>query len=366
MARTIFSLLILLLALVSCRQDNYRITGRIGGIEEGKVFLLKAETRELVKIDSAEISGSDFTFTGSVDFPGVYAIDAEGAERNLIFFLENSEINITADAEEMEKGMVTGSSAHDKYIEFTSQESEYDNRITEITAKLTSLRQEGDEDAFTRMREEEYQPLLDERNEFIKDFVASNPSSFVSPFILYNKLWRSLDIQEKNNMLSDLEQDLGSSPFTKTMKEELETLMRVDAGQNFVDFTMEDPDGNSRSLSSFTGEGYLLIDFTASWCGPCRSINPAKVELYHDFRDKGFDIVSVSLDRSYDEWVKYIEEDNLEWHHLSDLQAWNSEAAAIYGVRAIPHSVLIDPDGIIVEKGLRPDALRERLNELLQ
>ncbi len=366
MVRTFFSLLILFLALVSCKQDNYRITGRIGGLDEGKVYLLKAETRELVRVDSTEISGGDFTFTGSVDFPGVYAIEAEGAERNLIFFLENSEINITADADAMENGQVTGSSVHDKFVEFTFKESEYDDRISEIAAELTSLREEGDQEAFTKLMEDEYQPLLDEKRVFIKDFVTANPSSYVSPFILYNKLWMSLDVQDKDNMLSVLEQELERSPFTKTMKDELETLMRVDVGQRFVDFTMDDPDGNSRSLSAFTGEGYLLLDFTASWCGPCRSINPAKVELYHDFRDQGFDIVSISLDRSYDEWVKYIEEDNLEWHHLSDLQAWNSEAAGIYGVRAIPHSVLIDPDGIIVEKGLRPDALRERLNELLQ
>ncbi len=365
MKKTLFSL-VLILALASCKQEGYRITGEIQGIEEGKVYLLKAETREMVKVDSVTLTNGAFTFTGSVEYPGLYMIEAENAEGRLRFFLENSTVTIKADAGDMENGEVTGSSVHDKYMEFSVKEAGYNERLSDILSELTELRAEGDEEAFTSMMENDYRPLHEEKEEFVKDFIAGNPSSFVSPFILYSQLWRSLETDEKNRILSSLDSRVERSPFAKAMKDELERLLRVDVGQQFVDFTMEDPDGNSRSLSSFTGDGYLLLDFTASWCGPCRSINPAKVDVYHDFRDYGFDIVSVSLDRSYDEWVKYIEEDNLEWHHISDLQAWNSEAASIYGVRSIPYSVLIDPEGKIVEKGLRPDALREKLNELLR
>ncbi len=366
MKKLFLSAWVIIFALISCKSENYNITGNFEGIDQGKVYLVKAQIGELAYIDSTDINGGAFEFTGSVDFPGLYALTADNVDGYLQFFLENTDITVNATADNFNQGSVSGSSAHDLFVDYREKMSGFEKRATELATEYRSLSEEGDGERAENLLAEKYEPLMEEMTRFQKDFVNDNPGSFVSPFILYSQLWNSLDINEKEKMLVSLDGAVGESPFVKAMEEELANLKRVDVGEQFVDFTMDDPEGNSRSFSSFVGDGYLLLDFTASWCGPCRSINPQKVELYNDFKEYGFDIVSVSLDRSHEAWVDYIEEDDLDWYHLSDLNAWDNEAAQIYGVRSIPHGILIDPDGVIVEKGISQDDLREKLNELLK
>jgi len=128
-------------------------------------------------------------------------------------------------------------------------------------------------------------------------------------------------------------------------------------------FTMNTPDGNPLSLESLRGK-VLLIDFWASWCGPCRRENPRVVEAYQKYHDKGFDVLGVSLDKTKDRWLAAIEKDGLLWHHVSDLKGWQNAAARLYGVRSIPHTVLLDKDGKIITRGLRGEALITKLEEI--
>jgi peroxiredoxin len=140
-------------------------------------------------------------------------------------------------------------------------------------------------------------------------------------------------------------------------------LKKVAIGQPFIDIVMEDPEGNIKKLSDLKGK-LVLVDFWASWCRPCRQENPNVVALYNEYKVKNFDIFGVSFDNDGDKWKKAIDDDSLTWHHVSDLKGWNSAAGKLYGVRAIPHTVLVSPDGIILDKNLRGEELRKKVQEL--
>ena len=148
-----------------------------------------------------------------------------------------------------------------------------------------------------------------------------------------------------------------------TMKAQIGQMKSFVVGGQAPDFTQKTPDGAEMSLSDLRGK-IVLVDFWASWCGPCRRENPNVVRMYNKYKDKGFDILGVSLDKTQDRWLQAIEQDGLEWHHVSDLKGWSNEVAQAYGVRSIPHTILLDQEGRIIARNLRGQALEEKLEEL--
>ena len=155
--------------------------------------------------------------------------------------------------------------------------------------------------------------------------------------------------------------------FSKLLNEYILQLKRVAVGQPYLDFTQETPEGTLLSLSELVGKSkLLLVDFWASWCGPCRGENPNVVEVYKEYHEKGFDILGVSLDMKKENWIKAIEDDGLIWHNVSDLKYWNNEAAQDYAISSIPSNLLIDENGIIIAKNLRGEDLRKKVEEILQ
>ena len=197
-----------------------------------------------------------------------------------------------------------------------------------------------------------------------KNFIRTNPSSYVSPSILVSMSY-DMEADEIESMINGLDTALIALPEIQNLKERVKTMKTVEVGQKAPDFTLNDPDGKPISLSSKFGPKLLLVDFWASWCGPCRQENPNVVKVYNDFHKKGFDIVGVSLDREKDGWVKAIKDDKLTWTHISDLQYWNSAAAKLYAVNGIPANFLLDATGTIVGKNLRGDDLYNKVNETL-
>jgi peroxiredoxin len=200
-----------------------------------------------------------------------------------------------------------------------------------------------------------------------KDFIRNNPSSFAAPVILQGISYE-MEASEIESLVNVLDTNVAKTEIVISLKERAEKMKSVEVGRTAPDFTMNDVDGKPVTLSEVYGKSkLLLVDFWASWCGPCRRENPNVVKVWKEFNKKGFDVLGVSLDRPGDKenWVKAIKDDNLTWNHVSDLQYWNCAAAKLYAVNSIPANFLLDEKGTIIAKGLREEYLYNKVKELL-
>ena len=189
----------------------------------------------------------------------------------------------------------------------------------------------------------------------------------MAPFLLNQRAYRMDDPKELEAIINGFDPKLSGLSYTKDLQATLKIKKATAVGEIAPDFTQNDPNDKPVSLSDFRGK-VVLVDFWASWCGPCRKENPNVVEAYNKFKNKGFTVLGVSLDRptDKDKWLKAIEDDKLTWTHVSDLKYWDNEVARQYGIRSIPSSLLIGKDGKILAKNLRGEDLHTELKKLLK
>ncbi|MBK7028302.1 MAG: redoxin domain-containing protein [Bacteroidales bacterium] len=358
-------ILSLILSMAACKgkkENQYIITGSINGADTGWILLKKREEGKWLTKDSTELKEGKFSFTGTTEMPEMYYLAVKNKDGFLPFFLENADITIKAFSDSIDKSDVSGSASHDLYKTFLKKDDMFNKKLEDLYTEYMTAKEANDSIKALSL-EGGFDVIQNEQASAMKEFIKTNGKSVVSAYLALSNAYNFelADLQEINKGF-----DLGiaNSSYVKKLKEREETLLKLLPGNLAPEFTMNDSTGKAVSLASFKGQ-YLLVDFWASWCGPCRKENPNVVQAYKSFNSKGFTILGVSLDNDKSKWLEAVAADGLTWTHVSELQGWNCSAAKLYGVMSIPANFLLDKEGKIVGSNLRGEDLEKKLQEVM-
>lgn len=359
----LFTVLIIAASCNNQKKNQFTLELTLTGTPDVQVTLQQFVDGDWVKYDSTMTENGKAQFRGTADSPQMFFIAYKNSRALTQVFVEPGTINVKVDFADPGNPIVTGSESQKVFDEYNKSMREIDDMLHEIIVRYQQAQGSNDTVLLEQITDEYYN-LEDSKSSLIRDFCVEHNKSVVSPYIMIRNSYM-FELEDLEVVGEVLDPSIQSSEYAQELYEKIDILKRVAIGQPYVDFTLDDPQGNPVALSSVIGKNYVLVDFWASWCVPCRKENPNIVATYGEYHDKGFDVFGVSLDRDHGKWVEAIQQDNLTWHHVSDLKYWNSAAGKLYGVQSIPHSVLIDPAGIIIAKNLRGDELKNKLDEML-
>lgn len=316
------------LALTGCREtpEGYVIKGEVDGMADGQVFLKSFRNKMFFDVDTADVKDGKFTFKGKVDQPLLFGLATDRMEYPVQLFVENTDMQVKID-EENRKITVDNSPVNTVFLENSK-------KVFEDGYNIDSL-------------------------------ISRYPDSPAAAFFLYRYFTYLLPLDELKATRAKISPALADCPYVKDLDGIIRQLENVQIGKVAPAFSLPDTAGVSVSLSDFRGK-YVLLDFWASWCPPCRRENPNVVKAFNEYKDKNFTVVGISLDKDKDKWLKAIADDHLTWTHLSDLKYWDSEIPALYGVRGIPSNVLLDPEGVIIAKNITGEELHKKLQEVIR
>jgi len=352
------------LVITSCGPKNeYRITGTLTGKDSVQLFLMKRDAGTWVSLDSAMVSDGSFAFSGLIDSPEMYYLSDASREIFIPVFVEQSPMTIDITIDSLMKSEIKGSKTHDVYVEFTNLTEPLNKEMNEIYAQYKKASEAGDE-AGMSAADSMYEAAEAKKKELILEFAKNHPGTVVAPYLILRNIYQ-FELPEIEEVVVVLDTNLGNCIYYSDLLKRRDILRSVQIGMPAPDFTQNDTAGNPLTLSSLRGK-WLLVDFWASWCGPCRAENPNVVDAWKKYHDKGFDVLGVSLDKSRDKWIEAIHSDDLTWNQVSDLQYWNNAASTLYGISSIPSNVLLDPEGNIVAWNLRGEDLPAKLEEVLK
>ncbi len=389
MINRILGFLFISLLLVSCGNDdksveniplengdNFAIQGTIKGAEN-KTFYLEALTEKgqvSIAKNKADANGF-FKIIGNIPGFGMYQLRIDDIQGKIIplTLVPQDRIEISGDLASYETNpIVKGTKWGDVMTEYMAKYAVFHKdqgdliklqgtiSDTELTERYLVLKGKVDDFAISKMNEDPSNPF---------NLVLSSSATPTMGF----EYWNPENLTVLRKVSSAFEKEFPDSPLTMTLANQvyqIETgynqFIEVNSGDKIApEIALNNPDGKVIKLSSLKGQ-YVLIDFWASWCGPCRRENPNLVRLYEAYKNKGFTVYSVSLDKKHDAWVKAIKKDNLSWpNHVSDLMQWESPMIQLYGFNSIPYTVLIDKEGKIIATGLRGSSLEQKLKELM-
>lgn len=374
--KKLFFYILALCPLIAAAQDGkFTIKAQVGHLNApAKAYLLYQLGANKV-LDSAAVTNGSFSFTGTLLNPvgAIIVMDPKGTgleklsqtADNLHLYLENGQINITG-PDSIARAQITGSAINDDNKKLSAQLANVNAKAQKVVDAANAAPANEQKTAeFQNSVQAKLKVLQDEQQGVLKSFITANPKSYLSLLAISSLGGPSADAAAMEPLYTGLDQSLKDTEAGRAIKLSIDELKATAVGAFAPDFTQNDVNGTPVKLSSFKGK-YVLIDFWASWCGPCRQENPNVVKAYNKYKAKNFTILGVSLDRpdGKADWLAAIKTDGLAWTQVSDLQFWNNAVATLYFVRSIPQNFLIDPNGKIIAKNLRGDDLDNKLTEI--
>ena len=324
--------------------DSFLINGDVKGYPEGtKVFLLNGQTGAAE--NEATLIQGKFSFIGKQPIPEFKIVIFNNQPPYITIFLDNSTVNITGSKETIEKAVVKGSKSHTEFEQFNTSLDPY-KAVFDETAPYDSV-------------------ALSKAILLCGEFAIKHPDSYITPLAIIRFNQIADDPGKTEILYNALAPLVKTSPLGGYIAKMIEDNKKNAIGTPMAEFSQTDTSGTMVSLSSFRGK-YLLIDFWASWCGPCRQENPNVLEAFNKYKNKNFTILGVSLDKAKPAWIEAIAMDNLAWTHVSDLLGWNNAVAQQFQIQSIPQNFLLDPEGRIIGKNLRGAALERKLAKVLR
>ncbi|HWV68065.1 TlpA disulfide reductase family protein [Chitinophaga sp.] len=334
------------------------ITAELRGLKDSVVFI-SIPVADSAKTDTVPVKDGHFTWTGNVTEPQKIYIGT--STRYLELFVENTAIKLDGNIDSTDQIRITGSASQDAYEAFKKSISDITSQEDALYPKFQEVK---DNDSAKAALENSLEALRKQRHDRAKAYIKAHPESPVSVNMVADMavMGEYAPVDSLYRVLTPEAQQTGAGV---RLAKRLAVLKKSALGQPMIDFTQNDVDGKPVRLSDFKGK-YVLLDFWASWCGPCRAENPNVLKAYNKFKDKNFTVLGVSLDDKADKWKEAIKQDGMPWMEVSDLKGWRNEVAQEYGIQGIPFSFLIDPQGVIIAKDLRGAALHTKLAEILK
>jgi peroxiredoxin len=378
MKRIILVLLMIAPLATLAQQSNnrYVIKGTFENTKKsGKVFLTY-NAKGTTQKDSAKVINGKFEMNGNITAPSRASIEfisnhSDPKARRLskdmkIFYVEPATI-VIATADSLKRAKITGSQTSDDEIKLISTLAPVNAKTFAERTRYTKIEKEGKKtDSLKKEIESALVNLAKERTTLVRDFIKSNPDSYLSLWAIRDIAGAYLDGEEAPTLLDGLSARIKNTADGKEFQRLIKGVERTRIGKIAPEFVQPDTSGKLFKLSDFKGK-YVLVDFWASWCHPCREENPRVLKAYNRFKEKGFTVVGISIDQDKmrSQWLKAINEDGMPWTQLVDPAGDAKGAAVLYGVKAIPSNFLIGPDGKIIARNLRGDNLEKTLENIL-
>jgi peroxiredoxin len=357
MKKVISYIVFCLPVLAFAQKGSFEITGTLAGLaDKSSIYLVNADDPSDT-IARAVSKQNTFLLKGAIDEVKLYSLFFLPSQKKSLLFLDNSKMTLKGDLNNVQQLELSGSPAHASFLQFQQKFDPYFKAYANLSEAANKT---GVNDSLMKL----YKDLVKQVADAGDEFASAHKDQNIAPFMWATIFQVVNDLPRVEKSFLAMTPAVKESFYGKYLANHIDESKIGSIGSAALEFVQADTSGNPVALSSFKGK-YVLVDFWASWCGPCRKENPNLVAAYNRFREKNFTVLGVSLDNNKARWLKAIDDDKLQWTQVSDLQYWQNEVAVKYKIQTIPQNLLIDPNGVIVGKNLRGQELELKLCELL-